>query len=1224
MKVFKNTKRFKIITIILIFITLFNFIFPNISNAAAGDWWDVLGNIKEGAKLVFNQAVCNIYVSVAQIMFWIVDLPQRFLNQVFVDDKDGDGEPDVSISAEKVIRGEILLMNANIFKTITESDKTKYHDYNKVIFGRNNLHNRIAGWYYALRNLAIVALLSVLAYVSIRMVTSTISQDKAKYKVMFKDWLVALCLVFTLHYIMVGILNMTDTITNSFGTGRGVDMTDSFKEYVEYCIYGAETWVPSGEVPKVKEWIAPAFKYMFMYLVIVGMNILFIIKYIKRSITITFLILLAPISCITYPIDKISDGKAQAYNMWFQEFLYNVIIQPFHILLYIVLIGSGSSLIANNIVYAMVCFGVMIPAEQFIKQMFGFRDKLGSPLGSFAGGAIAGQALSKIFSGGGSKIRGKTGGKEDGDNGSTEKELPPKTVDKDGLMYGGDNTGISERNNIRSHQSQLGENTNSGDNTQLLNETNEDSSGFDNVEPEGDSVDDSGINYLGGAGAGNAYQDYDGDSVAAAEKEALEEKLSDGQLTEDELTDEQRKLLGRDNNDENINPDGNIIDEDNVNLDENIIDGAEDLDLQGNNVNVVATDIDTAGDTDSINNRLSQEQQYEAQRLQAQHQEEQKSQERTRLDVEKDNRRQLASIHNQRMAKKWGSTSRGKRWVNRGGRLARTLARTAGRGALSVGKTAVRGAAVLTGAAALGAFGAMFGQGKAAAGLGASLGANLSNKAISGVSNLSNRAYNNISSAASDYRNGMRNDDSREKAAKQKFEADKKQIDKAVYSYRKNHDGQNPNRMQLQQEMGDRFELSRYGLTDDQIDDSLELYQNKNQEILEREATNKGIDLNELKEQATDKKGQNFNEAKYRNLLEQKLKKAQNGEQTIEKAKNIAASQAKQTADLAKAYSTKDFRDSKTMQTAYDNIVNGLAGENPSEQRMQLADNYARKYLSDAGAMHGVVNVPLPPRKSEETFARKMLTSRGISEPNSEQLALAEEMQIRLQEAGYEENQILQIAEGIDFNESTTPAELKRHLKVYVDYEAEEGKVNVIKEFLGSDATDNEIRQEYIERVEIEKIFNLKSAQDQPKVEAIRAYEKNSGSTTHRTLAARIIKGDISQKELYETKISDKNTANQYKELKNGNANVMQKEIDQYKKTQEDKRKANKASNTSRDKQIREDTVKDSAGLNNQGIAAAPEQQRRAVNRTEIQNAVSNGKDNETITKIEDSNGDSI
>ena len=64
------------------------------------------------------------------------------------------------------------------------------------------LHDTIASWYVALRNLAIVGLMLVLVYVGIRIIISSTSSDKAKYKQMLMDWLIAMCLLFCLHYIM--------------------------------------------------------------------------------------------------------------------------------------------------------------------------------------------------------------------------------------------------------------------------------------------------------------------------------------------------------------------------------------------------------------------------------------------------------------------------------------------------------------------------------------------------------------------------------------------------------------------------------------------------------------------------------------------------------------------------------------------------------------------------------------------------------------------------------------------------------------------------------------------------------------------------------------------------------------------------------------------------------------------------------------------------------------
>ena len=56
----------------------------------------------------------------------------------------------------------------------------------------------VATWYKALRRIALVGLLSAIVYIGIRIVlSSTSAKDKAKYKSMLKDWLIAICLLFT-------------------------------------------------------------------------------------------------------------------------------------------------------------------------------------------------------------------------------------------------------------------------------------------------------------------------------------------------------------------------------------------------------------------------------------------------------------------------------------------------------------------------------------------------------------------------------------------------------------------------------------------------------------------------------------------------------------------------------------------------------------------------------------------------------------------------------------------------------------------------------------------------------------------------------------------------------------------------------------------------------------------------------------------------------------------
>lgn len=214
MNMYTNTKKSKKFILILVLLILFSFCYPK--NVKA--WF-------EGEDIVAAPAK----------IFWLIEEGVlTFLNNLFTNEdnstekvvsEDDNGfettQLDVKLTPDNIIKGRFLLFDANIFREITnDSDYLDYKEGGSVSEGKKALRDTIAGWYYALRNFAIVALLSVLVYVGIRMILSTVAQDKAKYKVMFKDWLVALCLVVVMHYMMIGILNIASMITDALGGRR--------------------------------------------------------------------------------------------------------------------------------------------------------------------------------------------------------------------------------------------------------------------------------------------------------------------------------------------------------------------------------------------------------------------------------------------------------------------------------------------------------------------------------------------------------------------------------------------------------------------------------------------------------------------------------------------------------------------------------------------------------------------------------------------------------------------------------------------------------------------------------------------------------------------------------------------------------------------------------------------------------------------------------------------
>ena len=110
-----------------------------------------------------------------------------------------------------------------------------------------------------------------------------------------------------------------------------------------------------------------------------------------------FLTLIAPLVAVTYPIDKLNDGKAQAYDAWFKEYLFNLLIQPLHLLLYFILISSAAELANKYMIYSFVALAFMIPAEKLLRKFFGF-EKAQTPglLAGPAGGALMMSAIRSL------------------------------------------------------------------------------------------------------------------------------------------------------------------------------------------------------------------------------------------------------------------------------------------------------------------------------------------------------------------------------------------------------------------------------------------------------------------------------------------------------------------------------------------------------------------------------------------------------------------------------------------------------------------------------------------------------------------------------------------------------------------------------------------------------------------------------------------------------------
>ena len=374
----------KLLILLILSMLMFNFISTNVVMAASNTIGNIQYNMEDLAK---DTSDLEKELKVAQQMDWsniiggmldgivgiltyferfkviIVGGVCQFLATV-VGESAGSTESMTVISPEDILFNKLAITDINFFNINT------FGATNATLSGNNNpikmLKENVAKWYMTLRTIALIILLAVLIYIGIRMAMTSVASEKAEYKKMLKNWVVSLALVFLLHYIILFVISINNSFVNILGSLQGATLNNNFMGN-----YLGQLVLKSFDPRFTVGWTSA-----ILYLCVVALTFVFLIMYIKRMITIAFLILISPIITITYSIDKIGDGKAQAFSAWVKEFFHNVLIQPFHCLIYLAftsvamnLLESKASLAATLLVILTMFF--ILESEKLIKKIFG-------------------------------------------------------------------------------------------------------------------------------------------------------------------------------------------------------------------------------------------------------------------------------------------------------------------------------------------------------------------------------------------------------------------------------------------------------------------------------------------------------------------------------------------------------------------------------------------------------------------------------------------------------------------------------------------------------------------------------------------------------------------------------------------------------------------------------------------------------------------------------------
>lgn len=254
------------------------------------------------------------------------------------------------VGPDTIFSGKLNMTNANIFRSNMNGTQGKVKEV-------------VANIYYLLRNICGFIMLGGLIFTGIRILLSAnIPNKKSQYLYYLQDWIIGMVLLVLSHVLMTGIFYISDAITNAlsyssigfsnlnFELYKGLSLTGSYKQSTQTV-------------------------YIILFGYLIWLTVVFTISYFKRFLWICVLVVFAPVFSVMYAFGQ---QTKQIYSKWIREFCLTVFVQPFHMIVYAVLVAIPYNLVGGlttasmfDLFYALMAITMIRPAEKYMRQLFG-------------------------------------------------------------------------------------------------------------------------------------------------------------------------------------------------------------------------------------------------------------------------------------------------------------------------------------------------------------------------------------------------------------------------------------------------------------------------------------------------------------------------------------------------------------------------------------------------------------------------------------------------------------------------------------------------------------------------------------------------------------------------------------------------------------------------------------------------------------------------------------
>ena len=403
MKFIKSSLAQKLI-IILIALMIFNIAVPQQVHAA-----DLMGILMKPLYMAVLGIVVSVDVTLGVFLCGISSSTKAVgsLVDLIIDEKNGkqfmQSQSDVInmifIGPDTIFSGQVDMLNANIFDYVEDVETPDYNAENildSLTTGSMSLARgqskralyakTVSRLYIILRNTCALVMLAGLIYTGIRILLSAnVPTKKGQYLTILQDWLVGLVLLVFSHLIMILVFKMSDALTKALGLSLN-GMGGLMINLVTDCVSSFDS--------------AEQLISLLMLIYMVWLTIIFALSYMKRFFWVCLLIILAPVFSTLYAFGQQTKSM---YSRWLKEYMTVVLVQPYHMLVYSVLVAipmgmTDSGFSVHNIsakIYALGAMTMIRPAEKYLRSLFGMDQGIAS-VASYESGKQTFDAIKKV------------------------------------------------------------------------------------------------------------------------------------------------------------------------------------------------------------------------------------------------------------------------------------------------------------------------------------------------------------------------------------------------------------------------------------------------------------------------------------------------------------------------------------------------------------------------------------------------------------------------------------------------------------------------------------------------------------------------------------------------------------------------------------------------------------------------------------------------------------